>query len=59
MGDRMAGEMRKTGNKKIDSRTGERSVDEAKLAAATGRVKPTGRCPTTGVAGTRKRGKNG
>jgi hypothetical protein len=33
-------------------------VDEEKLVAATGRFIPSGRCPTTGVAGTRKRGNN-
>jgi hypothetical protein len=58
LGSRTAGEMRKTGNWNFDSRNRIRSVDEENLAAATARVKPTGRCPTTGVAGTRKRGKN-
>jgi hypothetical protein len=33
-------------------------VDKEKLVAATGWVIPSGRCPTTGVAGTRKRGNN-
>jgi hypothetical protein len=33
-------------------------VDDEKLVAATGSVNPSGRCPTTGVAGTRKRGNN-
>jgi hypothetical protein len=33
-------------------------VDEEKFAAATGWLIPFGRCPTTGVAGTRKRGNN-
>jgi hypothetical protein len=50
--------MQKTGNEKIISRSRDHSVDDMKLAAATGRIKPTGRCPTTGVAGTRKRGNN-
>ena len=58
LGGRTAGEMRKTGNWNFDSRNRIRSVDDTNLAAATARVKPTGRCPTTGVAGTRKRGNN-
>jgi hypothetical protein len=33
-------------------------VDDEKLVAATGWVILSGRCPTTGVAGTRKRGNN-
>jgi hypothetical protein len=50
--------MRKTGKGKINSRTGAGSAEDQIFAAATARVKSAGRCSTTGVAGTRKRGKN-
>jgi hypothetical protein len=50
--------MWKTGKEKIDSRIGAGTAEDHEFAAATVRVRSGGRCPTTGVAGTRKRGKN-